>query len=41
MGNLIGDMVYPDNPNRRKRASELHDDVVAFGAQFHKLYNNR
>lgn len=41
MSNFVGDLAFPDNPNRRKRAGELHDDVVAFGANFQKLYNER
>ena len=41
MANPIGDLAFPDNPNRRKRAGELHDDIVAFGAEFQRLYNER
>ncbi|KAG7006583.1 hypothetical protein G7Y79_00014g037580 [Physcia stellaris] len=41
MANAIGDLAFPDNVNRRKRAGELHDDIVTFGANFQKLLNER
>jgi uncharacterized coiled-coil protein SlyX len=41
MPNAIGDLAFPDNPKRRKRAGELHDDIVGFGAEFQKLHNQR
>ncbi|KAK4450842.1 hypothetical protein QBC34DRAFT_436856 [Podospora aff. communis PSN243] len=41
MGNFVGDLIFSDNVNRRKRAGELHDDIVAFGAEVQRLNNER
>lgn len=40
MGNgasSIGDLFFPDNPNRRRRAEELRNQINAFGEEFKQL----
>ena len=37
----IGDLLYPDNPDRRARAAELAGDIKSFGIEFDKLMKNR
>ncbi|PFH45458.1 hypothetical protein AMATHDRAFT_9200 [Amanita thiersii Skay4041] len=40
-GSKISDLFYPDNPKRRARASQLHDDVNFFANQFEEVKKKR
>lgn len=36
MGNTVSDLFYPDNPNRRKRAEGLRQDILQFVEDFER-----
>jgi len=36
-GNSIGDLFFPDNPNRRDRAQQLHDDTQSYCTEFQQM----
>ena len=36
MGNTVSDLFYPDNPNRRKRAEGLRQDILQFVQDFER-----
>jgi len=44
MGNnisTVGDLFFPDNPNRRCRAQELQQQILTFGEEFKELQATR
>lgn len=44
MGNNIstaGDIFFPDNPSRRRRAQELQQQILDFGREFKQLHATR
>lgn len=40
-GSTIGDIFFPDNPNRRARAEELKNQINVFAAEFKLLKISR
>lgn len=40
-GSTIGDLFFPDNPSRRRRAEELKQQITLYGAEFHSLRVSR
>lgn len=38
--NVIADRFYPDNPNRRKRAAELAEDIAGYKKEFDAIHKN-
>lgn len=37
VGQSVGDLFYPDNPNRRKRVDQLQDDIKVMQNEFQSL----
>lgn len=37
VGQSVGDLFYPDNPNRRKRVEQLQDDIKVMQNEFESL----
>jgi hypothetical protein len=40
-GSTIGDIFFPDNPNRRRRAEQLKQQIEAFGNEFQQVKEAR